>query len=290
MPTRILLLAIGGVVALGLVAFAGYQFWEQQTALRDTRATLAETETRAQTLEQNLKNTELERETVSAALQREQEKNTAFETKLENLSGDVGTLKKLAKTDPELLAKYSKVYFLNENYAPPALKPIDDAYWYPKDRELELHAEVAPHMNDLLDDAKDEDIDLLVTSAYRSFATQAGLKASYRVTYGSGANAFSADQGYSEHQLGTTVDFTTSSVGSTFVGFDKTPAYAWLLKHAWRYGFVLSYPKENTYYQYEPWHWRYVGRDLAERLSDEEQWFYNLDQRTIDTYLVTLFD
>ena len=81
--------------------------------------------------------------------------------------------------------------------------------------------------------------------------------------YGSGANSFSADQGYSEHQLGTTVDFSTSSLGGSLNGFDQTEAYEWLDKNAHRFGFILSYSKDNAYYIYEPWHWRFVGKDLA---------------------------
>ena len=142
----------------------------------------------------------------------------------------------------------------------------------------------------LLEEAKEDEVDLKVVSAFRSFDTQAQLKSSYRVTYGSGANAFSADQGYSEHQLGTTVDFTTESVGSTFSGFDRTPAYTWLLENAYRYGFILSYPPDNSYYQYEPWHWRFVGKKLARDLHRENMNFYDLDQREIDEYLGEIFE
>jgi D-alanyl-D-alanine carboxypeptidase len=86
------------------------------------------------------------------------------------------------------------------------------------------------------------------------------LKSQYRVTYGAGtANSFSADQGYSEHQLGTTVDFTTPKVGGTLTGFDKTDSYKWLQNNAYKYGFILSYPSSNGYYIFEPWHWRFVG-------------------------------
>ncbi len=98
------------------------------------------------------------------------------------------------------------------------------------------------------------------------------------------------DQGYSEHQLGTTVDFTTSDIGTSFSGFEQTQAYQWLLDNAYKYGFTLSYPQGNTYYQFEPWHWRFVGKDLAERLHEEGISFYDLSQREINQYLVFLFD
>ena len=108
--------------------------------------------------------------------------------------------------------------------------------------------------------------------------------------YGSGANKFSADQGYSEHQLGTTVDFTTPDIGAGFSKFETTAAYTWLTDNAYKYGFALSYPKNNAYYQFEPWHWRFVGVELATKLHNDNMYFYDLNQRIIDTYLVYIFD
>jgi LAS superfamily LD-carboxypeptidase LdcB len=120
---------------------------------------------------------------------------------------------------------------------------------------------------------------------------QSALKTSYKIEYGVGtANSFSADQGYSEHQLGTTIDFTTPANGSALSGFDKTTTYTWLQKNAYLYGFSLSYPKGNTHFVFEPWHWRYVGVELAKKLHDENKTLYDLDQRDIDTYLIKFFD
>lgn len=219
-----------------------------------------------------------------------QEEHDDSERTVRTLSHTVDDLEKVIATDPELLAKYSKVYFLNENYAPRELATVASSSTFQKERTYEVHAEVAPHLEDLLKEAEEEGLSLLVASAYRSFSEQASLKSGYRIRYGTGANAFSAEQGYSEHQLGTAIDFTTLEVGGTFAGFDRTEEYEWLTKQAWRHGFVLSYPKGNSYYQYEPWHWRFVGEDLAERLHEDEDWFYDLDQRVIDTYLGALFD
>lgn len=284
----------GGMIGIALLSFGVYRYVDISTQLAKTTLELASTTQSAQQKEAELSKTLAQQtdESIHLAdlLRTEQEKNSSFESQLSDLSGTVGTLEKLAKTDPELLAKYSKIYFLNENYAPPALSSIPTEFLFQKDKPLELHKEVAPHMEDLLEDAQDDGIELLVISAYRSFSTQAALKSQYRVTFGSGANAFSADQGYSEHQLGTTVDFTTKSIGSSFSGFAATDAYAWLLNNAWRYGFILSYPKANSFYQYEPWHWRFVGYDLAKRLHKDNQYFYDLDQRTIDEYLAEIFD
>jgi D-alanyl-D-alanine carboxypeptidase len=110
------------------------------------------------------------------------------------------------------------------------------------------------------------------------------------MTYGTGANKFSADQGYSEHQLATAFDFTTPEIHDMIIGYDKTAAYTWMTANAYKYGFILSYPPHNSYYVYEPWHWRFVGIALATYLHNSNQYFYQLDQRTINTYLVSIFD
>lgn len=225
---------------------------------------------------------------LSSALNEEKER---LQEELGDISGTVSTLEKLSKTDPELLQKYSKVFFLNEHYAPERLVAIDEEYVYDEDQVERVHALVGPHLEDLLEEAEDDGIELFVKSAFRSFNEQGALKGAYTVTYGAGtANQFSADQGYSEHQLGTTVDFITPGLNGQLTGFEKTEAYEWLLENAHNYGFVLSYPPNNQYYLFEPWHWRYVGEDLARRLERRGEYFYDLDQREIDNYLVELFD
>ncbi|MEK9171852.1 MAG: M15 family metallopeptidase [Patescibacteria group bacterium] len=215
----------------------------------------------------------------------------SFNGQIQSISSTVGTLDKLSKTDKELLKKYSKVYFLNENYVPATLTQVDEKYAFSDNGNFLVHAEVWPYLEKLLNAARVDGIELLVASAFRSFDTQASLKSEYKVIYGAGtANQFSADQGYSEHQLGTSVDFTTLIVGGTFSKFKSDPAYQWLKDNAHKYGFVLSYPEGNTYYKFEPWHWRFIGVSLAEFLHRENKYFYDLDQREIDTYLIKLFE
>lgn len=229
---------------------------------------------------------------LSNTLQDEQTKNSMFEEKISKVSDTVGTINKLSTIDPELLQKYSKIFFLNEHYTPSALTEINTEYRFPRDKKLQIHEKVNPYLERMFAAAAADKSPLQVISAYRSFSDQTTLKATYKIIYGAGtANQFSADQGYSEHQLGTTVDLTTPKLGSSFDdGFENTPAYTWLVNNAHKYGFVLSYPKNNKYYQYEPWHWRFVGVDLAEKLHRENKFFYDLDQRVIDHYLLVLFD
>jgi D-alanyl-D-alanine carboxypeptidase len=220
----------------------------------------------------------------------ERNRNEEFEDQIRNLSGTLGDLDKLAKIDEELLAKYSKVYFLNENYTPPRLKEIPSKYILEGKKDQYFHANAYDHLEDLIKAAARDDINLKIISAYRSFDEQNELKGQHTQVYGTGANTFSADQGYSEHQLGTTVDLTIESIGGSFESFAQTEAYEWLLDNAWRYGFILSYSEDNTFYVFEPWHWRFVGEDLARHLDRSDETFYTMGQREINEYLLNFFD
>ncbi|OHA16445.1 MAG: hypothetical protein A2830_03185 [Candidatus Taylorbacteria bacterium RIFCSPHIGHO2_01_FULL_44_110] len=238
------------------------------------------------------------RDSLSDALNQEKQNSATIAQRLGNyqqqvstVSGTVETLQKLSKTDPQLLQKYSKVFFLNEYYAPARLVEIPTDYSYSDSKTLKLQTDIWLHLKQMLDDAKDAGITMYVFSAYRSFNEQSTLKKDYEIIYGAGsANSFSADQGYSEHQLGTTVDLITTGLGGILDGFDKTKAYTWLLSNAYQYGFVISYPKDNAFYVFEPWHWRFVGVKLATDLHNQNKIFYDLDQRKIDEYLVNFFE
>lgn len=279
-----LAVAIGAaVVALfcGGIAYAYFSKYE-------TRAAAAAFE--RELLTDRLAAAEEENEELRSLLRAEAAENDAFGERVAELTNTVGYLDKLSKTDRELLQKYSSVYFLNDNFVPDPLAPIDDEM-KAREGEMMVHGEVFPFLKKLMDGAHSAGVPLKVLSAYRSFGTQAGLKASYSVTYGKGtANQFSADQGYSEHQLGSTVDFTTPEAPESLAAFKASPQYQWLVSHAHEYGWILSYPEGNTYFQFEPWHWRFVGIDLATRLYHENKNFYDLDQREINPYLARIFD
>jgi D-alanyl-D-alanine carboxypeptidase len=292
------------LVCIGTVAYGGYLLYtstKEERALRDEVASLraeltdknnaiSEYEAQHEALNEALGLTKEGAAELMAQLTEEQERNDAFERQIKQLSGTVKELDKLSKLDPELLQKYSKVFFLNEHYEPPRLRAIDQEFVFRTNEPEYIHAQVEPFLEDLLEDAQEDGIELRVLSGYRSFDEQRDLKGAYTVQYGSGANTFSADQGFSEHQLGTAVDFTTPELNGGLAGFQNTEAYAWLLGHAHRYGFILSYPENNQYYIFEPWHWRFVGEDLADDLHDDNKNFYDLDQREIDAYLISIFD
>jgi len=278
------------VVAVLAAILGWYRYQETNEALLAVREQADKLSQEVRDLGLKLEQSLAEGSQVAARLEAEEKKNEQFEDQIVGITNVVGDLEKLSQTDPELLKKYSKVYFLSENYMPAQLADIPADYLYDASRQLKANGEIIDFLTDLLEGATEDDIDLKVVSAYRSFGEQSSLKAQYSVNYGSGANAFSADQGYSEHQLGTTVDFTSTSAPAVFAGFDQTEVYKWLTDNAHKYGFVLSYPDNNQYYQFEPWHWRFVGRKLARDLHRDDKYFYNLDQREIDQYLIDLFD
>lgn len=283
------------IIILIVVAFYGFLQYSNTKSIIDIESDLKdftnENENKISRLEQELLITKDANLNLARALDEAREETDSVSSKINKIDGTVGDLEKLSKTDPELLQKYSKIYFLNEHYVPTRLAEIDEQYVYNKNKTYQIHAEVKRPLERLLKKAASEGMNLLVVSSYRSFDTQSALKSNYVVTYGAGtANQFSADQGYSEHQLGTTVDFTNPQVGGTFSGFSQTQEYQWLLDNAHKYGFVISYPANNSYYQFEPWHWRFVGEDLADDLHDDGKHFYDLDQREIDKYLIKIFD
>lgn len=277
-----LILSLLGLILAGLVYYQ-YKLLDQ---------TLSRTEKENTNLTGEL---EVAKDTIDYLSEETRNKQVtidSFNGQIRDIGSTVGTLTKLAQTDKELLKKYSKVYFLNENYIPKALMEIEEQYMFKQaNSNFQIHADVWPYLKNLLEAVKGDGVELLVASAYRSFGTQAVLKNGYVFVYGAGtANQFSADQGYSEHQLGTALDFTTPSAGASFSKFKTEPGFKWLEDNAYKYGFTLSYPEGNAYYKFEPWHWRFVGIDLATRLHDEGKYFYDMDQREIDVYLIKLFD
>ncbi len=272
------------------IGFNFYLYWLLNNHNKELNSQLETLESALEINQKKLSKVNYEKEKVEENLVKEKENINIFKNQIENIAGTVNVLERLSKTDEELLKKYSKVYFLNENYIPESLTRIDPAYLLQKDKVVEIKTKVTPYLLNLMEDAKGSGLELLILSGYRSFDTQASLKSSYKVTYGSGANKFSADQGYSEHQLGTTVDFTNAQIGTVLSGFQNTKEYEWLKNNAHKYGFILSYPENNEYYIFEPWHWRYVGTELATKLYEEKISFYSLDQRVLDSYLLNLFN
>ena len=115
---------------------------------------------------------------------------------------------------------------------------------------------------------------LLLNSGYRSYETQAAVHERQVARLGLKAGeALAARPGYSEHQTGLAADVSAAGQGCTIqVCFAKTKAGKWLAANAWQYGFILRYPDGQTAttgYQFEPWHFRYVGIELATEMKSQ---------------------
>jgi LAS superfamily LD-carboxypeptidase LdcB len=280
---NILIFSLIPLIAVLIASLAGYFYWRLYQQNLDLQKQKQELEKTLTLTKDNLAST-------TADLLAEQTKRMEIEGQVNNIASKVTVLDKLSKTDKELLQKYSKIYFLNEHYVPDNLATITPSLVYKLNNPEQIHAGVWPYLQKMMAAASSSNASLEIISAYRSFKEQKSLKSQYLVTYGSGANKFSADQGYSEHQLGTTIDFTTPELSLKYEKFDKTEAFNWLNNNAYKYGFIMSYTHDNTFYQYEPWHWRFVGVKLATKLFEEKKAFYDLPQREIDQYLINIFD
>ena len=130
-----------------------------------------------------------------------------------------------------------------------------------------IRALIVSDTHDLVAEATSLGLELYVGSGYRSQAYQADVFAAQTARWGDAdtANRYSARAGHSQHQLGTTIDFTSS-----FRGFRESEAAAWLSGNAHRFGFVLPYtPASSTLTGYidEPWHARWVGGALAGQMQ-----------------------
>jgi len=114
---------------------------------------------------------------------------------------------------------------------------------------------------------------LIVQSGYRSYSSQTQiLKDKTRAIGRTKALLLVAKPGYSEHQTGLAADFAAYGVSTLTTSFAKTKAGIWLAANAYQYGFVLRYPKGKTVitgYNFEPWHFRYVGIPVATEMHDQ---------------------
>ena len=169
--------------------------------------------------------------------------------------------------DTDLLL--NKSFMLPSGYSPPDLVTTTS-------NGKQLRAEAAEAFDTMRAAAQENGMDLFIRSGYRSHGSQV---ASYNVFFESSgresADRQSARPGHSEHQLGLAVDLvhkagTSGPLGET--GFSTSGVFYWMLDHAHEYGFILRYQKDFTNihgFIYEPWHWRYVGTEIATRMYEE---------------------
>ena len=154
--------------------------------------------------------------------------------------------------------RVTKPSSIGSTYEPELVK-VKNWYAYGDQKVIE---EVYDNFIEMFDAAKKENITLIINDSYRSYEEQ---KETHRY-YG---DSIAARPGASEHNTGLAIDVVT--YGADGDNFDQTEAFRWLTKHAHEYGFILRYPKDKEYltgYDYESWHYRYVGKDVATKIHE----------------------
>ena len=178
---------------------------------------------------------------------------------------DKDTVKKTDISKKELML-VNKFNYLDENYAPDDIVKVSMQFAY---GDNEIKKEVYEKFRSMYNDAKKEGLYLIITSSYRDYNFQKELWDSYANQKGDEwADSVSARAGYSEHQTGYTLDIVTYNANMS--SFEKTDEFKWLQNNAYKYGFILRYPKDKediTGYSYESWHYRYVGKDVATKIK-----------------------
>jgi zinc D-Ala-D-Ala carboxypeptidase len=166
----------------------------------------------------------------------------------------------------EVLLRATRLDALPDSYAPLDLVNATSA-GIPSAGQQFVRATIADDTRALIAEAAAAGQTLYVGSGFRSQAYQVDVFAAQAARWGDAeiANRYSARPGHSQHQLGTTVDFTTS-----FGAFRSSQAASWLRDNAHRFGFILPYTAASTSltgYVDEPWHGRWVGTMLASGLQ-----------------------
>jgi D-alanyl-D-alanine carboxypeptidase len=157
------------------------------------------------------------------------------------------------------------------NYVPTDLTLPNVPQRVAGNESMQLRSDAAQAVEKMFLDAKKSNLNLMVSSGYRSFNYQVGLYNGYVKSMGQdNADKTSARPGHSEHQTGLALDIEPATRNCELqVCFGQTPEGQWLMKNAYKYGFLLRYPADKvavTGYDYEPWHYRYVGGELAAQM------------------------
>lgn len=171
-----------------------------------------------------------------------------------------------------LLVLCNKYYYLSSSYTPKDLVSVASKNTR---NGAKLRKEANEAFKRLCADAEKDGIEIRITTAYRSYSFQKTLYTRYVNNDGkAAADTYSARPGYSEHQTGLSMDLGGKSPSGVWdlSYFDGTEAFDWMQEHAVEYGFILRFPEDKvdiTGYQYEPWHYRYVGEEVAAIIWDE---------------------
>ena len=167
---------------------------------------------------------------------------------------------------PKMLV--NKYHYLPKEYIPNNLIDINE---YTRST-LKMQKEAYDAFQEMAKDALKENIRIRIISAYRSYEYQEKLYNNYlKNDTVEKVDSYSARPGFSEHQTGLAIDI--DNIVNNYNNFHLTKEYNWMQNNAHLYGFILRYPlgKERiTGYKYESWHYRYVGRDIAKYIHDNQ--------------------
>lgn len=160
----------------------------------------------------------------------------------------------------------NKYNYLRDDFVPNNLVEMTTPY---SKEGIYLVEEARDNFYKLVDKAKEEGLTIRAISAYRGYTYQKRLYDKYVEADGvNKADTYSARPGFSDHQTGLAIDVDNTT--SSFENFTNTKEYQWMLDNSYKYGFILRYPsgKESiTTYQFESWHYRYVGLKLAKKIK-----------------------
>ena len=161
----------------------------------------------------------------------------------------------------------NKYNYLTEDYVPSNLENISTTY---ARSGMQLVKEAKEAFETLSESAKKDGMNVIAMSSYRSYDYQVNLYNNYVAQDGKeAADKYSARPGYSEHQTGLAVD--VYNLDLPYTSFEETKEFTWMQENAYKYGFILRFPKDKvdiTGYQYESWHYRYVGKKIAKEIKD----------------------
>ena len=161
----------------------------------------------------------------------------------------------------------NKYNYLTEDYIPNNLEAIDASY---ARSGMQLVSEAKDAFETLSKAAKEDGMNIIAMSSYRSYDYQVTLYNNYVETDGKeAADTYSARAGYSEHQTGLAVD--VYNLDLPYTSFKETEEFNWMQENAYKYGFILRFPEDKvniTGYQYESWHYRYVGTEAAKYIKE----------------------
>ncbi len=156
----------------------------------------------------------------------------------------------------------NKYIYMDENYIPNNLEDLEPSY---SRSGMKLVKTAKTALEEMINAAKSEGYPIRVMSSYRSYHYQVSLYNKYVENDGKeAADTYSARPGYSEHQTGLCIDIDDGVINYT--NFENSKSFKWMQENAYKYGFILRYPKDKTEitgYTYESWHYRYVGKEIA---------------------------